>query len=74
MKNILDFMLKRAKERSTWMGLISILSAVGLTLKPEAIDAVIAFGMAAAGLIAVVTADKPAEMSREGERKQGDGV
>ena len=59
MKKIVTFILQRAKERSTWMGLVSILSAVGLSLKPEAVEAIISFGIGAAGLIAVVTADKP---------------
>lgn len=58
MKNLLDFLLSRAKERSTWLGLISLATALGLTLSDVQSEAVIAAGMSLAGLLAVFTVDK----------------
>lgn len=58
MKNLTDYLISRARERSTWLGLISLVTALGLVLSPEQQDAVIAAGMAAAGLIGTFTRDK----------------
>lgn len=58
MKNLLDFFLSRAKERSTWLGIISLATALGLTLSEMQSEAVIAAGMSLAGLLAVFTTDK----------------
>lgn len=60
MKNILTFILTRAKERSTWLGLVSIATALGLVLSTEQSDAIVAAGMSIAGLIGVLTKDNPA--------------
>jgi hypothetical protein len=57
MKKLLDFILSRARERSTWLGLISLVTALGLSLGTEASEAIIAAGMSVAGLIAVFTRD-----------------
>lgn len=46
-------------EPSTWRGLIWIFTAAGISLNPEQQAALIAFGMAAAGLIGVVFLDQP---------------
>jgi hypothetical protein len=46
-----DFFLERLKERSTWTGVVLMLSSVGLTFHPELLSVVIAAGMAIAGLI-----------------------
>lgn len=58
MKNLLYFLLSRAKERSTWLGLISLATALGLTLSDVQSEAIIAAGMSLAGLLAVFTVDK----------------
>jgi len=58
MKKLLDFLLTRARERSTWLGVISLVTALGLSLGTEASEAIIAAGMSVAGLIAVFTSDK----------------
>ena len=58
MKNLLYFLLSRAKERSTWLGLISLATALGLTLSDMQSEAIIAAGMSLAGLLAVFTVDK----------------
>lgn len=58
MKKVTDYIIGRAKERSTWLGLISLATAAGLVLEPLQQEAVIAAGMAAAGLIGAFTSDK----------------
>lgn len=55
MKNILDYLLSRAKERSTWLGLISLITALGILFTPEQQESVIATGMALAGLVGAFT-------------------
>lgn len=59
MNRIIDYLVSRAKERSTWLGLISLATALGIALDAAQQDAVIAAGMAAAGLVAAFTKDKP---------------
>lgn len=58
MQKIIQFFISRAKERSSWLGLISIATALGLLLTPEQTDAVVAAGMSLAGLIGTLMADK----------------
>jgi hypothetical protein len=54
----IKYITNRAKERSTWLGLIAILSGVGITLQPDMRDAVVSLGAAIGGFIAVMTKDK----------------
>lgn len=58
MKKITDYLIGRAKERSTWLGLISLATALGLVISPLQQEAIIAAGMAAAGLVGAFTRDK----------------
>ena len=55
---MLQFILERGKEASTWRGLVAIVTAAGVTLSPELAEAIIALGLAVIGLIGVITADK----------------
>lgn len=50
----MDYIIARLQERSTWQGLVAIATAFGVTLEPSLTDALIAFGVAAAGLIHVL--------------------
>lgn len=58
---VLRFVLARLKEGSTLRGAIMILSAAGIVLRPEVSDAIVAVGMALAGLFGVLLPDMPAE-------------
>lgn len=58
MSNIFDYLLARAGERSTWLGVVSLLTAVGITLQPAQVEAIIALAMAVAGAVSVFTEDK----------------
>lgn len=55
---LLKYFLERMRERSTWLGFSSILTALGLTFSPDQSDAVISVGLSLAGLVAVLTKDK----------------
>lgn len=54
------FLIDRLKERSTWLGILGIVTAAGLKLSPELQEAIITSAIAVAGIIAAITADKPA--------------
>lgn len=70
MKNFLTFILNRAYERSTWLGIVSIATALGLTLTELQSEAVIAAGMSIAGLIAAFTGDKNKIEPEENQQEQ----
>lgn len=55
MKTLLSFALDRAKERSTWVGLVALLSAVGVALSPDQAEAIATAGAAIAGAVGVFT-------------------
>jgi hypothetical protein len=52
-----DYILARAKEPSTWRGAVLFLTAIGVPIAPELAEAIIAVGLAVAGLIGVLTPD-----------------
>lgn len=54
---LLDWILDRAKERSTWLGVISLVTAAGVALSPEQTAAIATAGVAVAGLVAAFTKD-----------------
>ncbi len=58
MKNILNYLLTRLKERSTWLGMISLVAAMGVSLSPDQSQAIVTAGVGLAGVIAVFTKDK----------------
>tara|TARA_R110000822_G_scaffold2158_4_gene10380 strand:- start:206 stop:373 length:168 start_codon:yes stop_codon:yes gene_type:complete len=53
-----DYLLERAKEPSSWRGLLLLLTAIGIPVAPQLADAIIAVGLALAGLIGVATPDR----------------
>jgi hypothetical protein len=50
----MDYILERLKERSTWAGIIAILTGFGVSLKPELSAAISTVGMGIAGLVLVI--------------------
>ena len=50
-----QYVLDRAKEPSTWRGIILVLTAIGVPIAPAMADAIVSAGLAIAGLIGVVT-------------------
>lgn len=58
----MTWLLARLSEGSTWRGAIWLLTALGVSLSPEAWQYITTIGMAAAGLIGVLTKDKPSAL------------
>ena len=61
MHAIVRYILNRLSEASTWRGIIAMLTAVGVTLDPAQIDAIIALGLALMGAVGVFFPDKEAK-------------
>lgn len=53
-----NYLLARAKEASTWRGIILLLTAIGVPVAPALADSIISAGLAIAGLVGVMSADK----------------
>lgn len=53
-----QYMLERAKEPSTWRGVVLLLTAVGVPISPDLIEPIVSVGLAVSGLIGILTADK----------------
>lgn len=51
------YILARAKEPSTWRGVILLLTAIGVPIAPAMADAIVSAGLAIAGLIGVIAPD-----------------
>jgi len=58
MKKILDVMLNYLTQESTYVGLTAILTAIGVSLKPELAQAIVACALGVFGLIKVIVNDK----------------
>lgn len=64
----MNWLLARLREGSTWRGIVWLLAFAGVSLKPEQAEAIIAAGMALAGLLGVFLQDRqrsPTERTRE---------
>ncbi len=57
---MITWILDRAKERSTWMGLFSLAGAVGWAVTPDHKELIITAAVAVVAAIAAMTRDKPA--------------
>ena len=55
----MNWLIARLKEASTWRGIVWMLTACGVTLRPEIWEQITAVGMAAAGLLGVLTSEAP---------------
>lgn len=58
MKKILDVVLNYLTQESTYVGLTAILTAVGITLKPELAQAIITCALGVFGLIKVIVNER----------------
>lgn len=54
----MQYIISRAKEPSSWRGIILLLSLVGWQLQPDMQEAIIAAGVALSGLVGVCCPDK----------------
>jgi hypothetical protein len=53
----LAWLLERLKERSTWVGIVGVITAAGVNLSPEKAEAIITVGGAVVSAILVFTKD-----------------
>jgi uncharacterized membrane protein len=53
-----EWIFARMKEPSTWRGIVGIITAFGIALKPEQIESIVTVGLMLSGLIGVTTTDK----------------
>ena len=51
---VFDRLLDKLAQESTWRGIVALLMAVGVTLEPGRMDAIVAAGMTIIGIINVV--------------------
>lgn len=58
MKKILDVMLNYLTQESPYVGLTAILTAIGITLKPELAQAIVTCALGVFGLIKVIVNDR----------------
>lgn len=52
------YVISRLKEPSTWRGIVMLLTAAGVQIQPQMIEVIVSCGMALAGAVGVLTADK----------------
>jgi hypothetical protein len=57
MEQIFTYLLARLVERSTWVGLISLLASFGVIIKPEQATTIATIAASMAGVIMLVTKD-----------------
>ena len=55
---VIKWAADRLKEASTWRGLTMLLTALGISVKPDLTEQIIVAGTGVAGLIGIVTKDK----------------
>lgn len=58
MKKILNVLLNYLTQESTYVGLTAILTAIGITLKPELAQAIVTCALGVFGLIKVIVNDR----------------
>lgn len=58
----MNWIMRRLREPSTWRGLVWLATMAGLSLRPDQAEAIVAAGMALAGLLGVFLADEPKQV------------
>lgn len=57
-KTVRSYFGCRIRERSTWLGVISVATACGFHISPDTMKELLEFGMILGGAISIVTKDK----------------
>lgn len=55
---MLDWIVDRTKERSTWLGITGFATAAGISISPELTEAIVAFGAMAGTLVMVIAKEQ----------------
>lgn len=56
-RRIMDYLIARCKESSTWRGLVLIATACGAALSTDQQEAIVSVGLLVAGIIGAATVD-----------------
>ncbi len=56
-KNLKAYLLARAQEASTWRGVVLVLTAAGIVLRPELQELIVTAGLGLAGLVGAAFPD-----------------
>ncbi len=59
------WLITRLKEPSTWRGIIWLLTAFGVTLRPEIWEQITTVGMAVAGLVGMLSSEEPRQVDTQ---------
>lgn len=54
----MEYIKARLTEASTWRGLVAIVTALGVALSPEQVEAIVAIGLAVMGVVGAFVPDK----------------
>lgn len=73
-EDIINFLMERLQEPSTWRGVIWLITALGFALDPDQRESIVTTGMAFVGLIGVFTKDKKKEVIQEQQQKTEEAV
>ncbi len=57
-RHLLEWLSERLKEPTTWHGLNILTTAIGVTIKPEIMNAILTLGSAFSGLILILTKEE----------------
>ncbi len=61
MSDFKTYLLARLREASTWRGIVVLATSLGVALQPGQIEAIVAFGLGLAGVLAVFLPDQSKE-------------
>ena len=57
-RNLLEWMAERMEEPTTWHGLNILTTVIGVTIRPEIMNAILILGSAFSGLILILTKEE----------------
>jgi aspartate oxidase len=63
MNPIVVWLAARLKERSTWLGIIALITAAGVKISPALTEQLVTIGAGIAGLVLALTADPKANLA-----------
>ena len=61
MESLKEYFISRLREASTWRGIMALLTAAGVALDPNQIEAIVSAGLAIIGVIGLFFSDAPAK-------------
>lgn len=69
MDMFIQFVISRMKERSTWIGLVGLLSSLGVAMKPDMVEAIASVGVALSAVVMILTKDLSKKVAEQAADK-----